>query len=407
MFLEKKLQRILKVFAKATLRKYRPQIVIIVGSVGKTSTKEAIYTVLEKKFKVRRSIKNYNNEIGVPLTILGSPSGEKSFLRWFKIFFKAIFFNIFRDKNYPQILVLEMAADKPGDLKYLMDIILKKLLKVVVLTGIAPVHLEFFGSMDNIFEEKTTPFSYLEKNNFAIVNKDDCDFEKVKEKIHSKLLSYGLSQRSDLKAQEIDYDRTGLKFEFKYKDKIVSSGLEGAIAKHQIYSLLGAVAVGISFNISLGESLEALKKYQILPGRMYKIKGIKGTTIIDDTYNSSPEAAQKALQALVDFPFGGRKIAVLGDMLELGQDSEKLHRQVGEIVAKLGIDYLITFGQESKNTFDEARKTGFPVDRSFQFDDIGKTTDFISNLIISDDILLIKGSRAMKMEEIIKKLSVN
>jgi UDP-N-acetylmuramoyl-tripeptide--D-alanyl-D-alanine ligase len=407
MFLGKKLQRILKVFAKAILRKYQPQIVIIVGSVGKTSTKEAIYTVLERKFKVRRSIKNYNNEIGVPLTILGSPSGEKSFLRWLKIFFRAIFFNIFRDKNYPRILVLEMAADKPGDLKYLMDIISKKLLKVVVLTGIAPVHLEFFGSMDNIFEEKTTPFSYLEKNNFAIINKDDCNLEKVKEKIHSNLLTYGLSQGSDLKAQEIDYDRTGLKFEFKYKDKIVSSGLEGAIAEHQIYSLLGAVAVGISFNISLDESLEALKKYQILPGRMRKLKGIKKTTIIDDTYNSSPKAAQKALQALVDFPFGKRKIAVLGDMLELGQDSEKLHRQVGEIVAKLEIDYLITFGKESKYIFDEARKIGFPIDQSSQFDDIEKVTDFIRNLINSDDILLIKGSRAMKMEEIIKKLSVN
>ena len=407
MFLEKKLQRILKVFAKITLQKYQPQIVIIVGSIGKTSTKEAIYTVLKGKFKVRRSIKNYNNEIGIPLTVIDSPSGERSFLRWLKVFFKAIFLNIFRDKDYPQILVLEMAADKPGDLKYLMDIISKKLLKVVVLTGIAPVHLEFFGSMDNIFKEKTTPFSYLEKNNFAIINKDDCDFEKVKEKIHSNLLTYGLSQGSDLKVQKIDCDKAGLKFEFKYKDKIISSRLEGAIAKHQLYSLLGAVAVGISFNISLSESLKALKKYQILPGRMCKLKGIKGTTIIDDTYNSSPEAAKKALQALVDFPFGKRKIAVLGDMLEPGQDSEKLHRQVGGIVAKLGIDYLITFGKESKYIFGEARKTGFPVDQSFQFDDIGKITDFIRSLMISDDILLIKGSRAMKMEEIIKKLSAN
>ena len=407
MFLGKKLQRILKVFAKATLRKYQPQIVIIVGSIGKTSTKEAIYTVLERKFKVRRSIKNYNNEIGVPLTILGSPSGEKSFLRWLKIFFKAIFFNIFRNRNYPQILVLEMAADKPGDLKYLMNIISRKLLKVIVLTGIAPVHLEFFGSMDNIFKEKTTPFSYLEKNNFAIVNKDDCDFERVKEKIHSNLLSYGLSQGSDLKAQEIDYDRVGLKFEFKYKDKIISSRLEGAIAKHQLYALLGAVAVGISFNISLDESLEALKKYQILPGRMRKLKGIKKTILIDDTYNSSPEAVKKTLQALIDFPFGKRKIAVLGDMLELGQGSEKFHRQVGGIVTKLGIDYLITFGEESKYIFDEARKTGFSVDQSFQFDDIEKIIDFIKNLIIPDDILLIKGSRAMKMEEIIKKVSVD
>lgn len=404
MFLEKKLQKILKVFAKATLRKYQPQIVIIVGSIGKTSTKEAIYTVLAGKFKVRRSIKNYNNEIGVPLTILGSISGEKSFLSWFKIFLKAIFLNIFRDKNYPQLLVLEMAADKPGDLRYLMNITLKKLLKVVVLTGISPVHLEFFGNMNNVFEEKTIPFSYLEKNNFAVVNKDDCDFERVKEKIHSKLLSYGLSQDADLKAQEIYCDKAGLKFKFKYKDQIVSSELEGAIAKHQLYPLLGAVSVGISFDLSLDESLKALKKYQILSGRMHKLEGIKKTTIIDDTYNSSPEAAKKALQALINLPFGKRKIAVLGDMLELGQNSEKLHRQIGEIVTKLGIDYLITFGKESKYIFDEARKTGFPINQSFQFDDIEKVAGFIRNLIIPDDVLLIKGSRGMKMEKIVSKL---
>ena len=407
MFLEKNLQKILKVFAKATLRKYQPQIVIIVGSVGKTSTKEAIYTVLAEKFKVRKSIKNYNNEVGVPLTILGSLSGEKSFLSWFKVFLKAIFLNLFRDKNYPRLLVLETAADKPGDLEYLMKIISKKLLKVVVLTGITPVHLEFFGNINNIFKEKTIPFSYLDKDGFAIVNKDDCDFEKVREKIHSKLLTYGLSKDADLKTQEIDYAETGLKFKFIYKNRIVSSELKGAVAEYQLYPLLGAAAVGISFNLSLNEALKSLRKYQILPGRMQKLKGMKRTTIIDDTYNSSPEAAKKALRALVDFPFGKRKIAVLGDMLELGRNSEKLHREIGEILAKLEIDYLITFGEEAKYIFEEARKTGFPSSQSFQFEDIEKAADFIRNLINSDDVLLIKGSRAMKMEEIVKKLSVN
>jgi len=205
MFLEKVLQKILRFFARITLKKYQPRIVVIVGSIGKTSTKEAIYSVLSGKFKTRRSIKNYNNEIGVPLTIINCDSGEKSIFKWIKISLKSILLNILRGRNYPEFLVLEMAADKKGDIKYLMDILPKKLLKAVVLTAITPVHLEFFESVDNIFEEKTTAFSYLEEDGLAIFNIDNCDAYKVKEKINSKILTYGLNKNADVNAfKDID-----------------------------------------------------------------------------------------------------------------------------------------------------------------------------------------------------------
>jgi len=194
MFLEKVLQKILRFFARITLKKYQPKIVVIVGSIGKTSTKEAVYSVLSGSFKTRRSIKNYNNEIGVPLTIINCDSGEKSVFKWIKVFTKAILLNILKDKDYPKFLVLEMAADKRGDIKYLMDILPKNLLKVVILTAITPVHLEFFESVDNIFEEKTTPFSYLGEDGIVIFNMDNCNFYNVKEKINSKLLTYGLKK---------------------------------------------------------------------------------------------------------------------------------------------------------------------------------------------------------------------
>ena len=404
MFLEKILQKILRFFAKITLKKYQPKIVVIVGSVGKTSTKEAIYSVLSGKLKTRRSIKNYNNEIGVPLTIINCDSGEKSLFKWIGIFWKAILLNILKDKSYPEFLVLEMAADKKGDIKYLMDMIPKKLLKVVVLTAITPVHLEFFESVDNIFEEKTTPLSYLEKDGWVVFNIDNCDAYRVKEKINSKLLTYGLNKNADIHVQEIEYYNSGLKFKINYKDKIVFSELKNAIADYQIYPILAGLSVGICFDLKLDEIIKSLKIYKTLPKRMQKLEGIKNSIVIDDTYNSSPEALKKVIQALINLSFGQRKIAILGDMLELGKDSEKLHREIGEIISKTNINYLITFGEKAKYIFEEALKYNFSKDKAFHFFKKDEIVEFIKKNVKEDDVILIKGSRGMEMEKIVEKI---
>jgi UDP-N-acetylmuramoyl-tripeptide--D-alanyl-D-alanine ligase len=404
MFLEKILQKILRFFAEITLKKYQPKIVVIVGSIGKTSTKEAIYSVLSGKFKTRRSIKNYNNEIGVPLTIINCESGEKSLFKWIGIFWKAILLNILKNKDYPEFLILEMAADKKGDIKYLMDIIPKKLLKVVVLTAITPVHLEFFESVDNIFEEKTTPFSYLEEDGLVVFNIDNCDAYKVKEEINSKLLTYGLNENADINAQEIEYYYSGLKFKINYKDQIVFSELKNAIADYQIYPILAGVGVGIYFSLKLDEIIKSLKTYKILSKRMEKFKGIKDSIVIDDTYNSSPEALKKAIQALDNLSFGQRKIAVLGDMLELGKDSEKLHREIGETMSKTNIDYLVTFGEKARYISDEALKNNFSKDKAFHFSEKDGIVEFIKKNVKENDVILIKGSRGMEMEKIVEKV---
>ena len=404
MFLEKILQKILRFFAKITLKKYQPKIVVIVGSVGKTSTKEAIYSVLSGKLKTRRSIKNYNNEIGVPLTIINCDSGEKSLFKWIGIFWKAILLNILKDKSYPEFLVLEMAADKKGDIKYLMDMIPKKLLKVVVLTAITPVHLEFFESVDNIFEEKTTPFSYLERDGLVVFNLDNCDAYKVKEKINSKLLSYGLDKDADINAQEIEYYNSGLKFKINYKNQVLPSELKNAIADYQIYPILAGVGVGIYFNLKLDEIIKSLKTYKILSKRMEKFRGIKNSIVIDDTYNSSPEALKKAIQALNNLSFGQKKIAVLGDMLELGKDSEKLHREIGEIISKINIDYLITLGEKARYISDEALKDNFSKNKVFHFLKKDQIIELLKEIIKENDVVLVKGSRGMEMEKIVEKI---
>ena len=407
MSLEKVLQKILKFFAEKTLKKYQPKVVVITGSIGKTSTKEAIYSVLSGKFKTRRSIKNYNNEIGVPLTILNCDSGEKSLWKWIRIFIKAIILNILKDKNYPELLVLEMAADKKGDIKYLMDIIPRKLLKVAVLTAITPVHLEFFETVNNIFEEKTTPFSYLGGEELAVINMDNCDVYRVKQKINSKLLTYGLSKDADINITEIKHNNSGLEFKINYKDETISSELKDAIADYQLYPLLASIGVGTYFSLELDEMIRFLKSYKILSKRMQKFEGIKNSIIIDDTYNSSPEALKKAIQALVNISFGQRKIIVLGDMLELGNDSETMHKQAGEIISKTDIDFLITFGEKAKYIFEEAIKNNFSEDNAFHFNNKEKIVELLKNEIKKDDVVLVKGSRGMEMEKIVEKIIDN
>jgi UDP-N-acetylmuramoyl-tripeptide--D-alanyl-D-alanine ligase len=285
-----------------------------------------------------------------------------------------------------------------------MDIIPKKLLKVVVLTAITPVHLEFFESVDNIFEEKTTPFSYLEKDGLVVFNIDNCDAYKIKEKINSKLLTYGLNENADINVQEIEYYDSGLKFKINYKNQIVSSELKNAIADYQLYPILASVSVGIYFNLKLDEIIKSLKTYKILSKRMEKFKGMKDSIIIDDTYNSSPEALKKAIQALNNISFGQRKIAVLGDMLELGKDSEKLHREIGEIISKINIDYLVTFGEKARYISDEALKNNFSKDKVFHFFKKNQIIERLKEIIRENDVVLVKGSRGMEMEKIVEEI---
>lgn len=370
--IQKNIEKILKGLARAVLKRQRPRVVTVTGSVGKTSTKEAIYVVLKSKFRVRRSVKNYNNEIGVPMTIFGTKSPGKNILGWFWVYMKAVWLGSFKHKEYPQILILELGADKPGDLEYLMEMIPSELLKAAVLTAVSPAHLEFFGTMEKVLEEKTTPFKYLPENGKAIINKDCVNYDKAD-------VFYSLDQAMDMTSQ------------FVYP--------------HQAYAPLAGIAVGKVFGISEQEAKQALlKNYKILPGRGRKIKGVSGSTIIDDTYNSSPLSAKRALEALKKLSCSGRRVAVLGDMLELGEGSSRFHREVGKLAAELQIDYLVAYGKEAENIAEGAEVAGMPQSNILRFRDLEKIVDFLKNLIQAGDAVLIKGSQGVRMEKIVKAL---
>lgn len=412
--MKKILHKILKFFAKRILKKYKPQIIGITGSVGKTSTKEAIFTVLKAHKNVRQNIKNYNNEIGVPLTIIGATTAGKNIFKWITIFIKAIWMIIFKQKDYPEILVLEMGVDRPGDLQYLVKM---APCNVGVVTTVGTVHAEFLGSAEEIAKEKELMSSHLGASDYAILNRDDERVFPMAEKTKAQVITYGFEQGADAFVSEIKYSQTvkningekvfgGISFKVSYQGSVVPVFLPNVLGKQQVYAVLPAVAIGVIYGMNLIEISEALRNYEPPKGRMRVLEGIKHTLIIDDSYNAEPLSTKAALDVLTQLELkkDQQKFAVLGDMLELGQYSEEKHRDVGRFVAENKIDYLVAVGERSIDMADEARKSGMSEERVYTFDNSEEAGRFVQDRLEKGDAVLIKGSQGVRMEKIVKEL---
>lgn len=407
--MRKILQKILKILAKLVLKKYKPIVIAITGSVGKTSTKEAIYHVLKSHFgekEVRRNQRNYNNEIGVPLTIFGLETAGRSIFGWIFKFIK-IFWMIISKVSYPSFLVLEMGADRPGDIKYLIDFVHPKV-GVITALGEIPVHVEFFDDPQQVAKEKRNLITCLQENEIAVLNYDDDAVRQLGEGIKAKVSTYGLKEKADVRATNYDLrlninsNVSELNFKLEFKGSTVPVKLLNVLGVQHLYSALGAAAVGIIFNLNLVEISEALKEFEPLPGRMHLIKGIKNSLIIDDSYNAALLSMEAALESLRIFE-SRRKVVVLGDMLEIGEYAPEAHRRVGGKAAAIA-DLIFTIGPRSEFIAEAAIKYGFDEKKIFQFmvsDDAGKK---LQEELKEGDIILIKGSRAMKMEKIIKEI---
>ncbi len=394
------------------LRKYQPRIIGVTGSVGKTSTVEAIYTVLRTKYRVRKSYKNYNNELGLPLSIIGATAGGRNPFAWVGVFFRALGLILARSATYPEILVLEMGADRPGDIKYLTEL---APCDVGVITAIGPSHLELFDTVEKVAREKYIIVTHLKKDNTAILNADDRDVMAVQEKIRSQVLTFGFAESADLRALElnvssgpsadpwVDVQIKGLSFKLQYEGSTVPVFLPSVLGKHQVYAGLAAAAVGISQGMNISDIATALREYNSPPGRMRLIAGIKHTSLIDDTYNSSPLAANAALALLKDIDVSGKKFVALGDMLELGGYTEEGHRDVGHHVAE-STDYLVTVGERAKYIADGAIEAGMNPDHVFVFGGTEPAGKFIQERMKTGDIVLVKGSQGARMERVVKEL---
>ena len=412
------LQYILKILAIITIWRYRPLIIGVTGSVGKTGAKEAIYSVLNERFNIRRNIKNYNNEIGAPLTVLGSDvSPETTFgglLGWLKIFSKSLI-NIIYQRNYPEILVLELGVSKPDDMKYLMSFLPVKI-GVFTAIGEFPSHLEFFSGINKLVEEKSLLIKSLPDDGLAVINYDDSLVKQVGSDLSEKIKTtyYGFGEGADLRIEnyelrvdDIEKGDFGINFKLDYQGSFVPVRLIRVLGKHQVFSAAVAASVGLFFNLNLVDISEALKDYYSLPGRTNLIKGIKQTWIIDDTYNASPLSTESSLEILNELGLKSlnqaRKIAVLGDMMELGVKTESGHRTVGKKAAEIA-DLIFTVGSRARFIADEAKQNGFSKDKILEFSKAEDAGLPLQQEMQKADIILIKGSRSMRMEKIIKEI---
>ncbi|MFW0862257.1 MAG: UDP-N-acetylmuramoyl-tripeptide--D-alanyl-D-alanine ligase [Candidatus Komeilibacteria bacterium] len=405
--MQKILHFILKILAAGILKKYNPDIIGITGSVGKTSCKEAVFAVLSANFNVRKNIKNYNNEIGVPLTIIGEYSGNRSVFKWLKVIFKGLKLIFKKDYSYPEILILEMGADKPGDIQYLLSFIK---CKIGILTAVSDAHIEFFGTQNKIAAEKRLIISELSKDGWAIINKDNELAWAQKAHTKANVMSFGIHNESAVHADDIILlsrgNELGLNFKLKNEGTVVPVFLPNIVSHQHVYAILAGVAVGIIYNLNLVAISELVQKYKGIAGRTRLIPGIKHTQLIDDTYNSSPIAVKAAVDLLLTLPKEdeARTYVVLGDMLELGKKTETEHRSVGEYIAKHNVDRLITVGEIARDIARGAKEAGMLEEHVYSFTKHDEAGHFIQNRIKEGDIILIKGSQGARMERITKEI---
>lgn len=398
------LEKILRLMAIIVLKKYNPQIIGITGSVGKTSAKEAVFLAVSGKFRTRKNIKNYNNEIGIPLTIIGAESGSRSFFKWLKVFFKWLIIVLF-PLEYPEVIVLEMGVDRPGDMKRLTDFIP---VKIGIVTVISSSHLEFFKGIDQIAKEKGKIIEDLPRGGIAILNVDDELVSGMMEGVESEAISYGFSEGAQVRATNVvsvfeDGKPQGLSFKLDYQGKSVPVRLPHIIAPHQIYAVLAGVSAGIAMKINLVDIAKALDNFSPPPGRMNILQGAKESMIIDDTYNSSPKSSLAAFETIEKIK-SSRKIAVLGDMLELGKEEEAGHKEIARKIFAMNVDIFFAVGDRMKIAVCELERLGYPKEKIFWFENPGEAGTVLLQKIKPGDLILVKGSQGMRMEKIVEKI---
>ncbi len=393
--------------AKAVLAKYQPLVIGITGSVGKSSAKEAIALVLSASYRVRSAEGNQNNEIGIPLTIIGAKSGGRSVFRWLLVFFRWAGTMLFPIR-FPQVLVLEMGIDRPGDMEYLLNFVP---VNIGVVTQVSSSHIAYFGSVGNIAKEKGRLIAELPENGYAILNADDKNVIRMQERTRAKIITYGFSESASVRADHILFHRDprrmeGFSFKVAVEGKSVPVRLPKIIAKHHIFGVLSAIGVGLSLKMNLVEIARALERFEPLPGRLRLLPGREGAFLLDDTYNASPVSVRAALDVVKEL-MAPRKIVVLGDMLELGADATEEHGGLAEVIEASGAHIIFTVGQHMRSLHEALLARGYARKRVLWMPDPISALEALLQTIRPDDLILIKGSRGMRMEKIVEGLLID
>lgn len=411
-FLKKIVVFVLTLEAKLVLAHYKPKIIAITGSVGKTTTKDAVYTVLAEHLYVRRSEKSFNSELGVPLTILGLENAWKNPLRWIWNIMRGALLLLGR-ASYPEWLVLEVGADRPGDIRRVAQWLKPD---VVVITGVSeiPVHVEYFSSPEEVAQEKRTLAEHMKADGTLILNGDDTRMAQMCAEYQERAITYGMGKQNNFHASHfvVSYEKkkpAGIRFRVNHEDAALPLSLRDTLGKARAYAALAACVVAHRAGVPGSSVAEQLGRWEPTPGRMRIIPGIHGSTIIDDTYNSSPAAVLNALDTLKDLKKSSdqsRKIVVLGDMLELGKYAADAHRSVGARVASFNFDMLITVGFRSRATGEAALDAGMHdmQVREYEQNESRRAGHELAREIKEGDIVLVKGSQSLRMERTVEEL---
>jgi UDP-N-acetylmuramoyl-tripeptide--D-alanyl-D-alanine ligase len=351
--------------------KFRIPVVAIGGSNGKTTTRDMVAAVLASKFTVLKTEGNLNNHIGVPQTLLRL------------------------DKKH-EVAVVEIGTNHPGEIEYLCAMLAPT---HGMITNIGREHLEFFKTVEGVAEEEGVLFSSLARNktSLAFVNIADSRVA-AKAKRSQRRLSFGMDvRRADVTGKVLDADENG-RVRFSYagrivkKKGIVRTGIPG---KHNAANALAALAVGLAFRVPAPKIHAALESFHAASKRM-EVMDIEGVIIFNDTYNANPDSMIQALRTLASARVTGKRIAVLGDMRELGVSGPDEHARVGGEAAELGIDYVLTYGELARHIHQAAR-----VPYALHYDQKNVLAEYLAELIAPGDAVLVKGSRGMKMEDVV------
>lgn len=351
------------------------KVIGITGSIGKTTTKEFIFELLSSHLIVLKSEANFNNQLGLPLSLL-------------------------KLTNKHQVAVLEMAMSGRGEIALLTRLAPPD---IAVITNINPVHLQFFKSLEEIALAKKEILEGTKNGGKAVLNGDDSLVRKISKSWKGEKIFFGLEKRNEIRAQKIhNAGWQGMSFELVY-GKEQEEICAPFFYESYIYDLLAAVAVGFSLSLPFEALSGQAKAFRPLPMRGCLIALPKNIKLIDDSYNSNPKALESALKGLAEFP-SKRRVAVLGDMLELGEREVEFHLQAGRQVAKFGWDELVTIGSLSKHMVEGACAAGMKKNQIHSFGDSDEAAEKIEPLIQEGDLVLVKGSRKIKTEKIVERL---
>lgn len=361
----------------AYVRRRRPlKVVAVTGTNGKTTTREMIVSILGRRFRVLASKANYNNLVGLPLTLLNLEPSH-------------------------QLAVLEMGMNSPGEIGRLTEIADPD---VALITNIGPAHLEGVGSLEGVAGAKGELFQGIKPEATAIINADDPLVAQLAARLEVRGLSFGFSRKSDVRAQGLRYrGLKGLSFKLKTSSGNVKIELP-LFGRHNASNALAAAATAVAMKMAPVYIKEALDEIEPFPGRL-ELKMLPGPVyLLDDTYNANPVSVKASLEVLMKTRGRGRAVAVLGDMLELGRETQFEHARIGRTAAQFGVDFLVGVGPLAKTMLQSSIRYGLAKKQTAWFEAPGQAAEWLEDQLQVRDRILIKGSRGMRMERIVQHL---